>query len=435
MKTFTGKNWQNWSGSVSCMPNKIFFPTSEQDIIDAIQQVKYKKQAIRVEGSRHSFTPLIETEDNILSLKQYHGIYSIDEEKCEATVKSGTQLRALGQMLADRGLAMQNLGDIDCQTIAGAVSTGTHGTGLSLGGIATQVASFSLVTADGEVIHCSETENSEVFKAGQISLGALGIISKLTLKLMPAYYLKVVKKRCTLDESLENFTQNIENNRHFEFFWLPHTNYTYTKAMNITNDKKDRGTWRKYFSEIVFENGALFMFGSLCRLFPRWSQKISAAGTSLIPQGEETNLSANIFSSYRWVRFHEMEYSVPLEKGTEVLREIEAFIRKENIKVTFPIEFRVAKEDDIYLSPSYGRPSVYIAIHSFKGVPYEKYFAGCEAIFRKYNGRPHWGKMHNLKASDFKNIYPKWENFHRVRRELDPDGLFMNPYLQSIFEE
>ncbi|WP_372369648.1 D-arabinono-1,4-lactone oxidase [Candidatus Uabimicrobium sp. HlEnr_7] len=435
MKIFTQKSWQNWSGSVSCTPKKIFFPTSEQDIIDAVQQAKYKKQNIRVVGSGHSFTPLIETEDNILSLKQYHGIYSIDEEKCEATVKSGTQLRALGQMLLDRGLAMQNLGDIDCQTIAGAASTGTHGTGLSLGNIATQIARFTLITANGDVLECSETQNSEIFKAGQISLGSLGIISKITIKLMPKYYLKVEKKRCTLDQNIADFTQSINNNRHFEFFWLPNTNYTYTKTMNITSEKRDSGTWRKYFSEIIFENGALFTMGNLCRIFPKWSQKINSMGTSLIPQGEEINLSANVFSSYRWVKFHEMEYAVPLEKGIEVLQEIEKWIRDKNINVSFPIEFRVVNEDDIYLSPAYKKPSAYIAVHSFRGMPYKEYFAGCEAIFRKAGGRPHWGKMHNLTAKDFKDIYPKWDNFQKIRRKLDPEGLFMNPYLQSVFEE
>lgn len=433
MKIFKGKRWQNWSGSVHCAPQNIYFPTCEQDIIDAIKQTSAKNQKIRVVGSGHSFTPLIETEENIMSLKQYDGIYSIDEEKKEATVKSGTQLRALGQLLSERKWAMENLGDIDCQTIAGAISTGTHGTGLSLGCISTQVVCFTLITANGEVIKCSEAENSDIFKAGQVSLGSLGIISKITLRLIPSYYLKVKKERKSFEKTLEEFEKNINENRHFEFFWLPHTDYTYAKTMNMEKKAKNRGRWRKYLNEIFFENGALFVLGNICRFFPRWSQTTSRWGTSLIPEGEEIDLSCNIFASYRWVKFHEMEYGVPLEKGVSVLREINEWVKENNIPVSFPVEFRIAKKDDIFLSPAYKRDTAFIAVHSFRGVPHKKYFEGCEKIFRKAGGRPHWGKMHTLTANELKKMYPKWDHFQKIRQELDPNGLFLNKYLESIF--
>ncbi len=321
------------------------------------------------------------------------------------------------------------------QSIAGAISTGTHGSGARLGSISTQVIGLTLVTAAGELLECSETRNHEMFKAAQVSLGALGIITSVTLQLLPAYRLDYSWRRETLNECLTNIEAYRRDNRNFEFFWLPYSDGTLTKRMNVTDAPAREKNMLRQFNELVLENGVFWAFSELCRRFPTASPQVGALLGRLISGGSDVNYSHKIFATPRLVKFQEMEYSLPAANLVAALRAIDACIRRQRFLVHFPIECRFVRADDIDLSPATGRDSAYIAVHMYKGMAYRAYFDAVEAILRAYGVRPHWGKMHSLTARELRPLYPRWDDFQAVRRRLDPDGLFLNPYLRTIFGE
>jgi FAD-linked oxidoreductase len=427
--------WSNWSGSVTANPVAIRYPTSVNEIIAIVRECRERRCGIRVAGAGHSFTPLAWTDGVLISLVRYTGLEYIDPAAAQATVRAGTQIKALGDLLFAHGLGQANLGDIDVQSIAGAISTGTHGSGATLGSISTQVVGLTLVTAAGELIECSETHNREIFKAAQVSLGALGIITSVTLQLVPAYRLDYTWRREALDTCLTNVEDERRNNRNFEFFWLPYSDATLTKRMNITDAPAREKHALRQFNELVLENGVFWGFSELCRRFPAASPRVSALLSQLISGGRDINHSHKIFATPRLVKFQEMEYSLPAENLAVALRVLDACIRRNRFLVHFPIECRFVRADDIYLSPASRRDSAYMAVHMYKGMDYRAYFDAAEAILRAYGGRPHWGKLHTLTARELRPLYPYWDDFQVIRRQLDPDGLFLNPYLHTILGE
>ena len=433
------KTWKNWAKNVSCKPKNIFSPNTEDEIITIVEQCREQHQNIRLVGAGHSFTELVKTDDVILSLKNYHGALtdSLDSNSHELTILAGTTLKELGQLLYAQGLAMENLGDIDKQSIAGAISTGTHGTGLALQSIANQVTELELITGSSKVLKISEKTDRDTFKAAQVSLGALGIISKVRLRLIPAYNLEVEKKKDKLNTCLEDITAHRTKNRHFEFFWFPYTNTIQRKIMNFSVNKVQNKPVRRYFNDVLLENVGLGMLAYPCRVIPAtfMCKMMNKIGAVLISNTKDVNSSYKAITTPRWVKFIEMEYAVPMDEGVDTLTEIKTWIEKNNIRVEFPVEFRYVKGDDIFLSPFYQRDSAVIAVHMLKGMPWKKYFEGCEKILRSHTGRPHWGKRHTLKAKDFARLYPKWQDFQTIRKKLDPDNIFLTPYLKTLFIE
>ncbi|MEM7345023.1 MAG: D-arabinono-1,4-lactone oxidase [Chloroflexota bacterium] len=427
--------WQNWSGAVQANPSESLAPSTEAEIVAIVKRARQTGQTVRVVGSGHSFTPIVATDDILLSLDEMQGLVKVNHAKNEVTVKAGTKIRALHLILFEHGFSQENLGDIDVQSIAGAISTGTHGTGKTLGSIATQVTALRLVTGTGEVLTCSETENSELFKAAQISVGALGIITEITLRCLPAYTLHLQWSKGSLTDCLENYERYWDDNRHFEFFWIPHTDTIMRKSMNFTEADPRKNNFLKYFQENVIENAALWVLMEASRLFPKRSPTVARAIEALVSDGEDVNYAHNVFASKRLVRFQEMEYSLPIEHFASAMQALRALFETERPNVAFPVECRVVRQDDIYLSPAYGRDSAYIAVHEYNKKPYRDYFEAVEAIFRRYEGRPHWGKMHTCTAEDFAQMYPKWDAFHAARKQCDPDGVFITPYLRRIFGE
>jgi FAD-linked oxidoreductase len=427
--------WSNWSGSVTSSPSEIRYPTSLDAIIATVRECHERGCGLRVVGAGHSFTPLAWTDGILISLDRYTGLEQVDPAAAQATVRAGTQIKALGELLFTQGLGQANLGDIDVQSIAGAISTGTHGSGTTLGSISAQVVGLTLVTAAGELVECSESHNRELFKAAQVSLGALGIITSVTLQLLPAYRLDYTWRRESLDDCLNNIEDYRRENRNFEFFWLPYSNATLTKRMNFTDAPAREKNLFRQFNELVLENGVFWAFSELCRRFPAASPRVGALLGQLISGGRDVNYSHKIFATPRLVRFQEMEYSLPAANLAAALRAIDACIRRQHFLVHFPIECRFVRADDIYLSPASGRDSAYIAVHMYKGMDYRGYFDAAEAILRAYGGRPHWGKMHSLTARELRPLYPRWSNFQAARRRLDPDGLFLNPYLHALLGE
>jgi FAD-linked oxidoreductase len=428
------KSWHNWSGSVSSSPREIVRPENITELAQMVGRLGASGRRLRVVGAGHSFTPLVQTDDILMSLANLQGIESVDATLGMVTVLGGTRLRELGEALLAQGLAQENLGDIDVQSIAGAISTGTHGTGIHFGTLSTQVAGLTLVSAAGDLIECSPETNPEVFKAAQVSVGALGIIARVKLRVVPARHHRYQVHRERLDDCLANLEQYKQNNRHFEFFWLPYTRYAQVKFLNETDAPASSGTLWGTLNKIVLENWVYWLLSESCRLVPPATRTVARISGEAITPVEEIDYSHRLFATPRMVRFQEMEYNLPAEHFTSALREIQACIDEHQFRVHFPIECRFVKADDIWLSPAYQRDSAYIAVHMYRGMPYRDYFDHIEAIFRRYHGRPHWGKLHTRTAKELATLYPKWEDFRRIRRSLDPGGLFLNNYLRSIFE-
>ncbi len=432
MSTGQGKRWQNWSGSVQGRPRQTAQPRSVDELASLIGACGREGRQVRVVGSGHSFTPLVQTEDMLLSLDALQGIESVDSEQQTVTVLGGTRLKKLGDLLLERGLAQENLGDIDVQSIAGAISTGTHGTGIRFGTLSTQVKGLTLVTASGELLECSEERNPDVFKAAQVSLGTLGVIAKVTLRVVPAKRLRFQSHRERLADCLANLERYKQENSHFEFFWLPYTQWVQAKFLNETDAPSTGSNLWGTFNKIVLENGAYWLLSECCRLVPRLSQSVSRFSARAIASVDEVDYSHRVFATPRLVRFQEMEYNIPAEHFLSVLGEIQACIEQQQFAVHFPVECRFVHSDDMWLSPAYQRESAYLAVHMYRGMAYQSYFQQIEAIFRRYQGRPHWGKMHTQNAADLAALYPRWQDFRRIRSRLDPHGLFLNDYLRRL---
>ncbi len=424
---------KNWSGFLQWSPVEIFYPSTENEIIDIVKKANEQGKKIRIIGSGHSFTPLSSTDDFLISLDKFAGVISINKDKNQAIVKAGTKLNVLNDLLFRDGLALENMGDIDVQSIAGAISTGTHGTGTAFGNISTQVIAIKFINGLGEVVECSLSNNLETFKAAQVSLGTLGILTELTIQCIPAYNLFLSVDKATLEDVLLEYQKLNENNRHFEFYWFPNTPYVMTKKVNVTTASPDTSSFKTYMQEHVLENYGFKLVCEIAHKFPSSTRKVSNFSASLIDKHVKTNHSHKVFSTPRIVRFNEMEYNVPVESYLEVKKELVNWINRHNYDVMFPIENRFVKGDDIYLSPAYKRDSAYIAVHVYNKKSFKKYFDALESIFKAHNGRPHWGKMHTQTAADLQSRYPMFEKFKAIRSTQDPNELFLSPYLESIF--
>ncbi|GJN76049.1 hypothetical protein PLICBS_010160 [Purpureocillium lilacinum] len=346
----------------------------------------------------------------------------------------GTRLRWLGEELRRRGLAQENLGAIDAQTIAGAVSTGTHGTGPAFGSLATQLAGLTLVTASGALLECSPEQDADIFKAAQVSLGMLGIIVKVKLRVVPAALLHYHERRGKLSETLRDLERHKQKNDHFEFYWFPYTDRVQARYLNRTNSRhvNKHSCWRR-FNQFAVENYARGLLSEMCRLVPSFCKVACRLSGRCVATVDEINYGHRLFPAPRLVRFHELEYSVPAEHAITVLRQVQRSIQEHRFAVNLPVQCRFVSADDIWLSPAYRRDTAYIAVHMYRGMPHEAYFCSMQDIFKKYSGRPHWGKMHTCTASELRALYPRWEDFQRVRRHLDPEGIFLNEYLRTLF--
>jgi FAD-linked oxidoreductase len=427
-------HWHNWSDSVRARPRSFVQPRDLADLVHLVDTSARDGFHVRVVGDGHSFTPLVQTDDVLVSLDNLQGIESADPERGTVRVWAGTQLKRLGDELLARGLAQENLGDIDVQSIAGAISTGTHGTGVRYGTIATQVAGLTLVTASGDVIDCSEDHNRDVFKAAQVSLGALGILAAVTLRVVPAKRLHYVSRRERLDETLANLERYKRENSHFEFFWMPYTPWVQAKFLNETEEPATKGNVWGTLNKLLLENGLYWVLSECCRIAPPLSRTVSRVSAWGITSVSETDYSHRLFATPRLVKFQEMEYNIPAPHFPQVLAEIRAVLERQRFNVHFPIECRFVRGDDIWLSPAYQRDSAYIAVHMYKGMPYERYFRAVEAVYQAYEGRPHWGKLHSLDAATLAARYPRWNDFRRVRAALDPQGVFLNEYLRTLLD-
>ncbi|GAB3704649.1 D-arabinono-1,4-lactone oxidase [Amycolatopsis oliviviridis] len=427
--------WTNWAGTAAASPLRVHRPRGTEEIAEAIGRSVADGRRLRPLGSGHSFTAIAAADSDAMDLTGWTGIASADVAKGLVTVRSGTTLKQLNAELDALGLAMTNLGDIDAQTVAGAISTGTHGTGAKLGGIATQIAALELVLADGTVVICSAEERPELFSAARVGLGALGVISTVTLRCEPSFLLSAQERPEPLEQVLEGFDRFADENDHFEFYWFPYGKNALVKRNNrlpAGSEHKPLSKVKEFLDYEITENVA---FGGLCRLgraVPKLVQPLGKFASNILSAREYSDTSHRVFVTHRGVRFVESEFAIPRESLHDVFSELRAFVPKLENPVAFPVEVRVAAADDIWLSTANGRDSAYIAIHQFVGMPYREYFAGFASIVGEVGGRPHWGKMHDLDAATLRSRYPRFDDFSRVRKEVDPAGVFTNTYLDRV---
>lgn len=422
---------RNWAGTVRWSPTRCVEPASLREVVAIMRGASAAGETVRPIGSGHSFTPLAATSDVQLVLDRYRGVVGVDRDAGLATVRAGTELHDLGPALAEHGVAQENLGDVDRQTLAGALATGTHGTGARFGTLATQVEGLRLVTPAGEVRELTAEDDPDELAAARVSLGLLGVITEYTLRVEPAYRLRYHHDRRQLDDVLGQIDDLVERHRHFEFFWFPYSPYVMTKAQDRV-EEPPRGRLRRDVSEAVLENSALLAVSELARTFPRLSRTVGRLSGRLVGGVEGVDDSHRVFANRRWARFNEMEYSVPRERLVEVLTELRRLIERRRFPIHFPVEVRFVAADDIWLSPAYGRDSAYVAVHAYRGKPSSAYFRAAEEILAGADGRPHWGKVHSLAPDALARRYPRWEDFLGLRERLDPHGTFLNPYLTRL---
>ncbi len=425
--------WQNWAGNQTAAPRRVLTPRSAEELAAAVTGAARDGLTVRMTGSGHSFTPVAVTDGVLLRPDGLRGVRSVDAAAGQVTVEAGCPLRVLNEYLRSHGLALQNMGDIQEQTVAGAIQTGTHGTGRDLGGIAAQVTGLELVRADGELISCSAEQDAKVFQAARIGLGALGVLTAVTFRVVPAFLLAAREEPMRWAEVIARLDELTSENEHFEFYWFPHTDGCLTKRNNRTaGPARPLPDWRYRLDDEFLSNS---LFGLTCRLGQRYPGSIPAINriaTRALGARQYTDTSHRVFTSPRRVRFKEQEYAIPREHLAAVLAEVRALFARRDWRISFPIEVRVAPADDIWLSTAYGRATAYIAIHVFHRAPHEDYFREVEAVMTAVAGRPHWGKMHTRDAEYLRGVYPRLADFLALRDELDPARRFSNPYLSKV---
>lgn len=430
--------WRNWAGDQRCRPSAVNLPSTVGEVSALVTAVADGGGTIKAVGAGHSFTDIALTRGMQLRLDRISGLLTVDREAKLVTIAGGTRLYEIPALLAPYGLAMENLGDIDQQSISGAISTGTHGTGLKYGGIATQVRALLLVTGTGEVKRCSATENPDLFAVARVGLGALGIIVEVTLACVDAFMLHAVEQPEPLAAVVESLSERNAAHDHFEFYWFPHTQTALTKTnTRYEPDGLPQGVKALSLASHLVDDTLLSntLFSALCNFsakVPSLIPKINNMAAKLTGNREFGDVSHKVFATQRTVRFREMEYALPLSQIPTVLAELDTMITRRGLQISFPVEVRSAAADDIALSTASRRETGYIAIHQHVKTSPLEYFRAAEEIFRAHSGRPHWGKWHFLQSKDFSELYPDLEKFCSVRDVLDPKRVFRNAYLDRV---
>jgi L-gulonolactone oxidase len=424
--------WRNWAGNQRAT-GTVSRPRSVAELVEVVRQAHADGRRVKPVGNGHSFTDIAVADDIRLELDELSAVVSVDRAQRLVTVQAGIHLRKLNGVLATAGLAMPNLGDIDEQTISGAISTGTHGTGAKYGCLATFVEALTLVTAAGDLLHCSAEENPGVFAAAQVGLGAIGILTDVTLRCVDAFVLKAHERPMALRDVFADLDSLIGSNDHFEFYWFPYTELVQAKTNNnVPADDQPLSRFRGWLDDDFLSNT---VFGGVCRVgkaFPSLVPAISGISARALSAREYTARSDKVFCTPRKVRFTEMEYGVPRAALPEAFAGLRKVVESLPFKVQFPVEVRFTAPDDIWLSHGYQRDSAYIAIHQYAGVEYEPYFRAFEEVATALDGRPHWGKLHYREAASLRDVYPRFDDFVAVRDRLDPDRIFANAYLTRV---
>jgi FAD-linked oxidoreductase len=427
-------SWTNWAGTVSADVT-VARPSSVAELAAVVAAASDRGRRVKPVGAGHSFTDIAVTDGVQVRLDRLAGIVHADRATGLVTVLAGTPLHSLTESLWRLGLSMTNLGDIDVQTISGAISTGTHGTGAKFGGIATQVRALQLVRGDGSLLTCSAEENPDVFAAARVGLGALGVIATVTLQCEPAYALAAAEAPATLDEVLEDLDTSVVANDHFEFYWFPHTRRVLTKRNNRVlpgTQVRPVGRFRHWLDDDFLSNRVFDRVNRVTTRRPDLIPRANAIASRLLGARDYIDRSHRVFASVRTVRFREMEYAVPRVAVPHVLSEIRSYLSRSGEWIGFPVEVRFAAADDIWLSTASGRDTGYVAVHQYHRREHEPYFRAVEAIAQAVGGRPHWGKLHYRDAGSLREAYQRFDDFVALRDTLDPHRTFGNGYLTRV---
>jgi L-gulono-1,4-lactone dehydrogenase len=422
--------WQNWAGNQAMAPAEVLHPSSTHEVALAVKAAAAAGRRVKAIGSGHSFTGIGLTDGVLLQLDRMAGLTSVDRESGRVVVQAGMPLHRLNAALAEHGLGLTNMGDIDRQTVSGALSTGTHGTGRDSGALATQVVGLELVLADGTVLSCSAQEEPEVFAAARVSLGALGVVTAVELQAEPAFLLTADERPMRLADVLADFDRHVADNEHFELYWFPGTRTALTKRNNRATVPAPLGRVRTLVEDELLSNG---LFGLTCwaaRRAPRLVPTLNRVAAKALAPRSYTDAAPKVFTSPRRVRFVEMEYAVPRPALVGVLERLRELPEAQGI--SFPVEVRVAPADDVPLSTASGRDTAYVAVHVHRGEPYQAYFDAVEALVEPVGGRPHWGKLHSLTAAQLRERYDGFDAFVALRDRLDPERRFGNAYLERV---
>jgi FAD/FMN-containing dehydrogenase len=445
--------WRNWAGNESARPRRIAVPRSAHEVADEVRKAAADGLTVRMAGTGHSFTPVAATDGVLLHPGGMTSIRSVDAAAGLVTAEAGCPLHVLNASLLARGLSLANMGDIQVQTVAGAIQTGTHGTGRDVGGMAAQVAGLELVLADGTMVTCSADSPPAtpaptdaapatppptsappgLFDAARVGLGALGTVTAVTFRVVPAFLLEAREEPMQWSEVISRLDELTSENEHFEFYWFPHTEGCLTKRNNRSPGPPRPLPRFRYLLDDEFLSNTVF--GVTCRLghaVPGVITTVNGLAGKALGSRSYVDAAYRVFTSPRRVRFKEQEYAIPRESLADVLAEIRALFARRDWRISFPIEVRVTPGDDPWLSTAYGRSSAYIAIHVFHASPHQEYFRDVEAVMTAVAGRPHWGKMHTRSAEYLRQAYPKHGDFVALRDKLDPERRFGNPYLTQV---
>jgi FAD/FMN-containing dehydrogenase len=390
-----GKAWSNWSGSLRFSPRAFLAPESERELADIVSAAAERGVKVRVVGAGHSSSPLVRTDDILISLVHFRGVEAPDRALCEATVLGGTTIDEVGAELREAGLALHNTGDVDVQTLAGAIGTGTHGTGRTLRNLSSVLVGARLVTGDGRIVDVREDDEPDLLRAMRVSMGTFGVLARLRVRVMLAYRLHRMEWCLPLDALLSNLDELIEQNRNFDFYWYPRSDLAKARVMNLDSDTMPALPGRITLDER----------GPAHELLPR----------------------------KRALKFDEMEYHFDASAALACFFEIrEKIKRRWKREVAWRVLVRTVRDDDAMLSPAYGRPTITLSVHHHAGLPFQAYFDDVERSFIRHGGRPHWGKKHSMTAPQLSALYADWERFHAHRRAFDPLGTFMTRDLTDL---
>ncbi|MEY9844863.1 FAD-linked oxidoreductase [Streptacidiphilus sp. BW17] len=425
--------WSNWAGNQTARPRRVVTPGSVAELAEAISAAAADDLTVKAVGSGHSFTSIAATDGMLVRPDRLTGIREIDHQGGTVTVESGLPLEQLNRLLEHAGLALTNMGDIMVQTVAGATSTGTHGTGRASGSLAAQIKALEIVLADGTITQCSPTENAELFQGARLGLGALGVVSAITFGVEPAFLLTAHEAPMTFDEVVGRFDELADDNEHFEFYWFPHTEGCTTKRNNRSDGPAaPLPAFRRWLDDDFVSNTVWEGACRVGRALPGTIPAIAKIASKAWSERTYTDVSYKVFTSPRRVRFVEMEYAVPRAAATTVLRELKRLVARSDWRISFPVEVRVAPADDLWLSTASGRDTAYIAVHLYRGTADQGYFTEVEKLMTAHQGRPHWGKLHTRDAEYLATVYPRFADFTALRDRVDPDRRFGNDHLRRV---
>ncbi|MGO2431426.1 MAG: D-arabinono-1,4-lactone oxidase [Glutamicibacter arilaitensis] len=427
--------FKNFARTVHAHPAAINRPRSVTELSQYLQQAAARHQPVRTVGAGHSFTPLVHTDGVLLNLDGFQGIEEVDAFTHEVLFRAGTRLWQVPALLKPFHLALENMGDIDRQSIAGAISTGTHGTGLKFTGLSAAVTGVQIMLADGSHVRASSQENPELFEASRLGLGALGVLTHVRMRCVPHFMIHAAESIEPIGQIAESFMDRARHEDHLEFFWFPGTSKAQVKIntrLDGQSPAKKPNPVAQWLNDELLSNGALQLLSSVSAAVPGSTAKLNAVACAALSDRSSIAPWSEAFTSPRRVRFTEMEYALPLDAFAEAFTRVRGYFERNGVEVFFPIEVRTAAADSTWLGTATGRDSVYIAVHRYIRDQAPGYFAAMEEIFRSLGGRPHWGKEHSLQAAELAQLFPKFSDFTRLRETLDPQGLFLNPYLREL---